>query len=246
MKKVIYISLGFVIIALASYVLLNLRSVYFVDARTQEKTKLTSFWLKNDQISIKDRWFSNFEDDVISGFILIEDRKTYAIIPYAYTTSIFNHELNDFYQQNLDRRKEITWIEKENNQTLLYDISEEKRIEVAVDTYPGYVTDDMRYGKGIYTVPVYNQLGDIVEYVQFLESSEAGLLEGFNNNLPCYILQTVLFIEIEIKNHEMMNLLIPTYFVGGLQSAEMNDDHYHEQYFDQLLIFEATLEKPNN
>lgn len=246
MKKVAFLTLGIVVIVLASYVLINLRSVYFVDARTQEKTKLTSFWFKRDEITMKDRWFSDFDDDVISGFVLIEDQKTYAIIPYVFTKPIFDQELDIFYQANLDRNKEIIWRDKENDQAVIYDISEEIAIEVAVDVYPGYVTEPLKYGDGIYTVPVYNDLGDIVEHVQFLESSQTGLREGFNNSIPCYILQTVLFVEININNHETMNLLIPTFFVGGLLSAEINDDHYYDQYFDQLLVFEATLDKPND
>ncbi|AUD62504.1 hypothetical protein BK010_02480 [Tenericutes bacterium MO-XQ] len=56
-------------------------------------------------------------------------------------------------------------------------------------------------------------------------------------------MQTVLFIEVHINNHQESKLLIPTYFIGGLVSADITSDHYYIEYFDQLLVFEATLEK---
>ncbi len=241
-KYMIIIGLSLVLV-IAGYLLFNLRSVYFVDMNTQEKTKLTSFWVKQDHIDIKDRWFKDFDDDVISGFILIEDKKTYTIIPYAFTKLDESSRLIDLYESTLERSKEIKWIAKEYEQDVLYDIKEEVRLDISVDTYLGSVTEENKYGNGIYSVPTYNDSGEIVSYVQFAESSVSGLLEGFNQNNPCYILQAVLFVEVHINNHQASKLLIPTYFIGGLVTADITSDHYYIEYFDQLLVFEATLEK---
>ena len=104
MKNKLVIIIGVLaIIGIALLVVSNLRSVYFIDGATGEKTKLTSVWLKQNEIEIKDRWFADFEKKTFSGIIYIEDDKEYAIIPYTYTRFDNDLDLADLYNSKLSR-----------------------------------------------------------------------------------------------------------------------------------------------
>ena len=222
----------------------NLRSVYFIDAATGEKTKLTSVWVKQNEIEIKDRWFADFDDDTFSGIIYIEDNKEYAIIPFSYTKFADDYDVADFYKQELNRIKGVTWIEKVNDESLDFEIDNEQKLLIAVGTYSGTSYDETEYGRGIYSIPIYNDKGDLHYNIQFPSSSLVGIREGFNDGEPCYILQEVIFTEISVSNHEEITFLLPIEFVGGVSSVDVLDsDYYYYEYNGNQIIFETSLER---
>jgi hypothetical protein len=244
-KRVIIVSSVLLIILVGFLIVRNLRSVYFVDGTTGEITKLTSIWLKQNEIEIKDRWFKDFEEKTVSGIVYIEDNKEYAIIPYTYTRlDREDDELGDLYYSKLSRVKAVIWIEKENDEALVFNVENEQRIAVAVGTYSGTSYDETEYGNGIYSIPVYKDDGDLHYFLQFPTYSLAGIGDGFNDDVPCYILQDVIFTEISVVNHESVTFLLPLDFIGGLMSEDVLDsEHYYFEFNENLVVLEAFIDR---
>ncbi len=245
MKKILLIITGLIlIIGVGFIILLNLRSIYFFDGVTGETTKLTSFWLKQNEIEIKDRWFDDFEQDTISGIIFIEDDEEYAIIPYTFTKFNNDYDLAELYDYEHNPFYGVTWIEKSIDEPLSFEITNEQKLWVAVGTYSGTSYDETEFGMGVYSVPLYNNEGDLYFYMEFPTSSLASVQSGFNNEIPSYVLQEFLFIEISITNHDQITFLLPIEFVGGLLSSDIDgSDHYYYEYNGNQVIFEAILER---
>ena len=222
----------------------NIRSVQFIDGATGETTKLTSIWFKQNEIEIKDRWFADFEEETVSGIIYIEDDKEYAIIPFSFTRFDDDLDLAELYKSELSRVKGVSWIKKNSRESLEFKIENEQKLLVAVGTYSGTSYDETEYGNGVYSIPIYNDNGYLRYNLQFPTYSLVGLREGFNDGIPCYILQEVIFTEISISNHEEETFLLPLEFVGGVTSLDvLESDHYYYEYNGNQIIFEASLER---
>lgn len=245
MKGKIIILVGAIIIVLiGGFVVANLRSVYFVDGSTGEVTKLTSVWFKQNEIEIKDRWFSDFDEDIYSGVIYIEDKREYTIIPYSFTVLDDDGDLGDLYSSELNRVKAVFWIEKNNDEPLVFEIDNEQKYLIAVGTYSGTSYDETQYGFGIYSIPLFKDNGELYYHLQFPTYSLAGINEGFNDGNPCYILQEVIYTEISVSNHNEETFFFPLEFVGGLSSDDVLDsDHYYLDYNGNQIIFEAFLKR---
>ena len=242
-KTLVLIEVVFTIL-IGVLIVRNLRSVYFVDGATGETTKLASMWFKQNEIEIKDRWFADFEEETVSGIIYIEDAKEYAIIPFAFTRFDDDLDLAELYKSELSRVKGVSWIKKSSSESLEFKIENEQGLLVAVGTYLGTSYDETEYGNGVYSIPLYNDNGDLHYNLQFPTSSLVEIREGFNDGIPAYILQKVIFTEISILNHEEETFLLPIEFVGGVSSSDVLDsDHYYYEYNGNQIIFEATLEK---
>ncbi|MGS0973288.1 MAG: hypothetical protein ACVCEJ_08715 [Candidatus Izemoplasmataceae bacterium] len=246
MKKIFVIIVGCLVFLLMGILItINLRSVYFVDGSTGETTKLTSIWLKQNEIEIKDKWFDSFEQKTVSGIIYIEDSKEYALISYTYTRlEPKDDDLGDLYYSKLSRVKSVNWIGKDVNENLKFTVLNEQRHSIAVGTFSGTSYDETEYGNGVYSIPVYNDSGDLHYYLQFPTYSLAGISEGFNDDTPCYILQDVIFIEVSLTNHDEITFLLPIDFMGGLMSEDVLDsDHYYIDYNGHEIIFEAFIDR---
>lgn len=245
MRNKVLVLIGVAITLLMGILIVkNFRSVYFIDGFTGETTKLTSMWFKQNEIEIKDRWFSDFEEETVSGIIYIEDDNEYAIIPFAFTRFDDDLDLAELYKSELSRVKRVSWIEKSSRESLEFKIENEQGLLVAVGTYSGTSYDETEYGNGVYSIPLYNDNGDLHYNLQFPTSSLVGIREGFNDGTPTYILQKVIFTEISILNHKEETFLLPLEFIGGVSSSDVLDsDHYYYDYNGNQIIFEATLKK---
>lgn len=246
MKRRLIIVIVVLSVVLCGFLIVrNTRSVYFVDGATGDITKLTSFWLKQNEIEIKDRWFNEFEEDTVSGIVYIEDMNEYALIPYTYTIlDPVDGDLGDLYYSKLNRVKAVHWISKIENESLDFIVENEQRLSIAVGTYSNTSYDETEYGMGIYSMPVYNNNGELYYNLQFPSNSLAGIRAGFNDGVPCYVLQEVFYAEISLVNHVETTFFLPLSFHGGLLSEDILDsDHYYINYNGIQLVFEASLER---
>lgn len=238
MKKIVLLISVFVISTIVVFISISFRTVYFVDGSTGDITKLTSLWIKQNEIEIKDRWFTDFDNGYISGVIIIEDSEEYAYIPYSYTKMDSEGDLPEFYKNELSRVKAVVWVKKDNKEDISISFKNEQKLDVAVGTYSGTAYDTTQYGMGIYSIPLFKSNGDIFYHLQFAVSGVVGLRDGFNEGVPTYILQEVIYSEVNIN--EEITLLIPIYFVGGVSSADINGStHYLFEYNGQQIILEA-------
>lgn len=242
-KNIIILFMGIFLIATIFIVALNMRAVYFVDGRTGETTKLTSFWYKQSEIKVKDKWFDDFEDEVVTGIIYIEEKNAYSIMPYSFSKLIPVESLSSRYDQIHSNTIEIIWIDKINDQPLRFEASSEQALWVAIDRYSGVTDTSIKYGRAVYTIPVYNELGEIDSHFHFADWSYVSLQETFDN-VPCYVLQQFLFTEVSLVNQHETTYLLPILLIGGVNFVDIGEsEHYYYEFFEHDIIFEATLNR---
>ncbi len=218
------------------------RSVYFFDRQTGETTLLTSQWLKQDVIDVKDSWFSKFEENTVSGIIFIEDSREYAVIPYVHHSNFGSLSIQEFYQDHVDSTYELTWMKKTSNASLSFEVISEQPLWASVEitqSIPGTTT---KYGRGIYTMPVFDGFGNRISELSFAENDYMSLNESWNDFIPRFVLQQFIFIEIELSTHHPMTIFMPVYFLGGSNLMEVGDqEHYLYPYRGHDLVFEAEI-----
>lgn len=240
-KNIIILFAGIVLIAIILIIAFNMRTVYFVDGRTGETTKLTSFWYKQSEINIKDKWFDDFEAEVVTGIIYIEEKNAYAMMPYSHSKFTLVDSLSSLYHQIRSETIEITWIEKTDDQPLRFEVTNEQSLWVAIDRYSG-VPENLTYGSGVYTIDVYNDRGETDTQLHFADWSSIGIGESFSIDVPSYVLQQFLFTEVTLVNQHETTFLLPILLIGGSNFADIGEsNHYYYEFYGHDIILEATI-----
>lgn len=219
----------------------NTRTVYFIDGYTGEIKLLTSSWFKRNTIQMKDAWFDDYETNVVSGLIFIEDNREYAVFPYTYH-NLESSRFTEFYPDHVDQEYELVWIKKTNQEHLSFEVKNVQSLWISVGVHQSIPGTDIKYGRGIYTMPVFNDRGEVISELSFAENDYISLGEGWNDFTQRYVLQQFIFSEITIVNQHVETYFMPILFLGGSNLAEVgNSEHYYYSYNGYDLIFEATL-----
>ena len=76
----------------------------------------------------------------------------------------------------------------------------------------------------------------------FAEYNSAGVLEGFANNIPSYVLQQFTYCDVDITDENgTYSVLLPKTFHGGIGSEAINDsEHYYYSNNGNEVIMEST------
>jgi len=242
MKRILGVFLFFISIMMVSVVVkLNVRPLYFLDGYTGQTTILTYVYQSN-QLNVDDQWFKDFEQDVISGVLYMEDRTQYAIIPYSFSKISPDNDYHDLYHQKRHQTIDIDWKDKISRESLQFEVMNQMSLWVSIDSYSSEFAQTYHFGNGVYTIPVYNNHGEKITDFVFATSDIFGIGESWNDGITRFILQQFLFTEIVCSNQCEDRILLPLSWIGGLRLEEVGDlDHYYYPYNNHNLIFEANF-----
>lgn len=241
MKRILGVFLFFISIMMVSVVVkLNVRPLYFLDGYTGQ-TSILTYVYKSNQLNVDDQWFKDIERDVISGILYMEDRHQYAIMPYSQSRINPEYDFVDLYRQKHHQIIQVDWKDKSKNEPLQFEVMSQTALWVSVGKLTGEPTlSDHRFGHGIYTMPVFNDLGEKITHFVFATSDIYGIGEEWNDGIPRYVLQQFLFTEIVCLHQQEATILLPLLLMGGLNLEEVGIREYYDYHYKgHELIFEA-------
>jgi len=179
----------------------NKYDVFFIDSVYGEQYKIATVYFHRDEITIKEKWLDDFNEYEKSGIILIDGSNEYSVFPYSQTNFIQDDPtwglIETKYNEVNSNSKLLKWVKKDSKLNIEVYIHNSRHIWVAVDKT---TTSQTSYGRGIYSAPVYDDNGTLIDTLLFAEYNSAGVLEGFANNIPSYVLQQFTYCDVDITD----------------------------------------------
>ncbi|QMS85318.1 hypothetical protein [Candidatus Xianfuyuplasma coldseepsis] len=251
MKKWIIIAIPSVF-ALVAFVFLLITTpykVYFYDSHDGQQYELATIYQIGEKITIKNRWFRDFEQREKSGLLVFVGDDQYTYRAYTFLNVKNDTRYDDYmdeYQELYEEYNTFTftpqWYEKDSNTSLdieKTDPLEHERLEVAV----GVTSEPYRiYGSGVYIVPSYTSEGALInDSVLMIFGSGTSLNDTSTYDEEQFITQEILYSIFTIDNgEETLELMVPYFMVGGLLLHPTNDaEHFTYSYHNHDVIMEA-------
>ncbi|AIO19421.1 hypothetical protein KQ51_01545 [Candidatus Izimaplasma bacterium HR1] len=89
---------------------------------------------------------------------------------------------------------------------------------------------------------MYDSNGELYFNMLFPTMNSIRIIDEFNQGVPCYVLQTFIFTEVSITNHNEISYFLPIELVGGSNASDINNtDHYYYNFNGHNVILEAEI-----